>query len=308
MFVVTLTPYAAVRGVHGELWIAPRATGAATNPRTHNPTETARARRFPPATTVSLPLKRLERRLSNCANYRKEREQASRGGTMTVRTGRPPRSRAPVGLERDRIITAALELMDNHGVRWLTMRRLAAELGVTPAAVYWHIGSKDELWAAVVDHAMSTLSIDSDPAQGWQARVRLFMTQVRASLLAHPCVPELTLRVAPGPAHHHMTNEALDIMRAAGFPTGARSHYASIMIWQAYSYPIIEMGLRRARYVERGEDVDGAARLVLHARDYGEPNSDIAAMRDVSLDAQFSTTIDLLVAGFSDALGERSEH
>ncbi|WP_280416097.1 TetR/AcrR family transcriptional regulator [Nocardia carnea] len=64
---------------------------------------------------------------------------------MTTRTGRPPR------LSRAQILTAAGELIDKDGADALTMRRLAARLGVTPMAVYHHVRNKEELLLLLLD-------------------------------------------------------------------------------------------------------------------------------------------------------------
>ena len=50
-----------------------------------------------------------------------------------------------VGLTRVAVVDAALELMDAHGVDWLTMRRLADHLGVTAPTLYWHVRNRSEL-------------------------------------------------------------------------------------------------------------------------------------------------------------------
>ena len=55
-----------------------------------------------------------------------------------------------VGLDRTDVVMGALELVEAHGPGALTMRRLASELDVTTTTIYWHIGSRDELVAAVI--------------------------------------------------------------------------------------------------------------------------------------------------------------
>ena len=52
---------------------------------------------------------------------------------------------------RGDVIAAALELLQNHGLAELTMRRLAGELGVQPGALYWHVPNKQALLAELAD-------------------------------------------------------------------------------------------------------------------------------------------------------------
>jgi AcrR family transcriptional regulator len=54
------------------------------------------------------------------------------------------------GLERDDVVDAALALVEAGGPDALTMRKLAAELGVAPTTIYWHVGNRDALVLAVI--------------------------------------------------------------------------------------------------------------------------------------------------------------
>jgi AcrR family transcriptional regulator len=54
------------------------------------------------------------------------------------------------GLERDDVVDAALALVESGGPDALTMRKLAAELGVAPTTIYWHVGNRDALVLAVI--------------------------------------------------------------------------------------------------------------------------------------------------------------
>lgn len=54
------------------------------------------------------------------------------------------------GLDREQVVDAALDLVEEHGADALSMRKLAAELGVTTTTIYWHVGSRDELVIAVI--------------------------------------------------------------------------------------------------------------------------------------------------------------
>lgn len=54
------------------------------------------------------------------------------------------------GLDRDDVVDAALALVEAGGGEALSMRKLAAELGVAPTSIYWHVGNRDELVLALV--------------------------------------------------------------------------------------------------------------------------------------------------------------
>jgi len=54
------------------------------------------------------------------------------------------------GLDADEVIDAALGLVEAGGPEALTMRKLAADLGVTTTTIYWHVGHRDELILAMI--------------------------------------------------------------------------------------------------------------------------------------------------------------
>lgn len=56
-----------------------------------------------------------------------------------------------VQLTRNSIVAAALEILDSYGLPDMTMRRVAAHLGVAPGALYWHLANKQQLISAIAD-------------------------------------------------------------------------------------------------------------------------------------------------------------
>jgi hypothetical protein len=70
------------------------------------------------------------------------------------------RPRTPL-LSRERIVTAALALIDAEGLHALSTRRLAAELGVSGPSLYNHVATKDELIDAVVDSVVAGVDVSA---------------------------------------------------------------------------------------------------------------------------------------------------
>ncbi|MFM7068862.1 MAG: TetR/AcrR family transcriptional regulator [Actinomycetes bacterium] len=71
-----------------------------------------------------------------------------------IRPSAPQGRRA--GLDHDEVVDHALALVVDGGPDALTMRKLAAELNVTPTTIYWHVGSRDEVVAAVIDRVAAS--------------------------------------------------------------------------------------------------------------------------------------------------------
>jgi AcrR family transcriptional regulator len=68
----------------------------------------------------------------------------------------------PAGLDRERILAAAIEFIDAHGLAALTMRRLGAQLGVEAMALYRYVPGREDLLDGVVDRVVETLFDDQD--------------------------------------------------------------------------------------------------------------------------------------------------
>jgi AcrR family transcriptional regulator len=75
------------------------------------------------------------------------------------------------GLDRGDVVAAALDLVVREGPVALTMRRLATEHDVGTPTIYWHVGSRDELVAAVVRTQSERLA--ERPVEGTTGRERV---------------------------------------------------------------------------------------------------------------------------------------
>jgi TetR/AcrR family transcriptional regulator, tetracycline repressor protein len=54
-------------------------------------------------------------------------------------------------LNRDKVVEAALAIVEAEGIEKLSMRTLAAKLGVAVTAIYWHVGPREDLLSAIVE-------------------------------------------------------------------------------------------------------------------------------------------------------------
>lgn len=84
---------------------------------------------------------------------------------------------------RDDVLDHAVDLLDDHGLAALTMRRLGSELGVQPSAIYHHFESKQMLLAAVADEILAR-GRSARTATGWAEQVREVCAELRAAMLA----------------------------------------------------------------------------------------------------------------------------
>jgi AcrR family transcriptional regulator len=88
-------------------------------------------------------------------------------------------------LARDRIVEAALGIVDRRGVDALSMRRLARALDVAPMSLYRHVRDKQELLALLAEAVAERLPHKPSP-DGWRATIVDVLSGVRRLLAAHP--------------------------------------------------------------------------------------------------------------------------
>lgn len=85
-------------------------------------------------------------------------------------------------LSRDKVVDAALAILREHGLAALSMRQVAASLGVQPSALYWHVESKQELLAQIADRIMSKPATTRSPLPTREG-IKTQAVDIRAALL-----------------------------------------------------------------------------------------------------------------------------
>jgi AcrR family transcriptional regulator len=112
-----------------------------------------------------------------------------RGGAASV-IPEAPAGGGRGGLDRRRVLGAAIEFIDQHGLDALTMRRLGAHLGVEAMALYRYVPGRENLLDGVVESVIDELYGDPDvhlaASHGWQDYLLRLAHGVRRIALAHP--------------------------------------------------------------------------------------------------------------------------
>jgi AcrR family transcriptional regulator len=133
-------------------------------------------------------------------------------------------------LNRQRIVQAAACLVDTEGLAALSIRRLAAELGVSGPSLYNHFDTKDEILDAVADEIIGQVDTDCLTQQDWRSALRTWGHSYRAALAAHPnIVPYLAQGPGRRPASLAMADAVHGALIAAGWPPGRATHIGAMM-------------------------------------------------------------------------------
>ncbi|MEU6078427.1 TetR/AcrR family transcriptional regulator C-terminal domain-containing protein [Micromonospora sp. NPDC047074] len=117
-------------------------------------------------------------------------------GSIWLRAQTPRTRRTPLTLER--IVDAAVTLLDRHGTAGVTIRRLADLLGVTSTALYWHVKTKEDVLDLALDHIFGEVPLP-DATDDWRNDARTLIRDWRAAMLRHPWAPSLIGRPMLGP-------------------------------------------------------------------------------------------------------------
>ncbi|HUQ58405.1 TetR/AcrR family transcriptional regulator C-terminal domain-containing protein [Lentzea sp.] len=92
------------------------------------------------------------------------------------------------GITRERIVTAALEFLDDQGMDALTVRALASRLDVRASALYWHVRNKQELLDEMGTEVMRRVAgafAAVPPGDGWRDDLAAYARVLRSEYLLH---------------------------------------------------------------------------------------------------------------------------
>ena len=121
-------------------------------------------------------------------------------------------------LTPQRIVTEALTVIAQDGVQALTMRALAARLGVVPGALYHHVGNKQQLQDLLLDGVLAEVDLDLDPSLGWTEQLKVLAHRLRQVLEAHPGIAGILKTRDPlGPHSLALAEAFLSPLQTAGF-------------------------------------------------------------------------------------------
>lgn len=231
---------------------------------------------------------------------------------------REPRagSQEAQGLDRAKITTATVRLLDSDGMAKFSMRRLAAELGVTAMSLYWYVNSKDELLELALDRVQGEVDLptrvseEEGDARGegvdWRADVRQLATSYRAMLVNHPWVSAtIGQYMNIGPCAMDFARSAQDVLGRAGLSPTKLTGALSAVFQFTYGFATVEANWN-ARCSASGLTSDELYQEVL-AKATGRPeytdslelreSADAGTTVDELRQQDFDNALDLLVAG-----------
>lgn len=138
------------------------------------------------------------------------------------------------------MLETAVELADRHGLDWLSMRKLADELGVAAMTLYYYVPNKDELIDGMIDIVFGEIE-PPPPELEWREAMRRRALSTREVLGRHRwAVGQMEGRTNHGPANLRLHDAVLGCLRAAGFSVEMTVHAYSVQDAYIYGFALQE--------------------------------------------------------------------
>lgn len=220
---------------------------------------------------------------------------------MTKATRGPERREN--ALSRERIVDAAIELLDDEGEDGLTFRALATRLATGAGAIYWHIRNKDEVLVAasdvVVARALAGVGGRTTPKKA----IRGIALRVFETIDAHPWVGTELARNPPPTAMLRIFERVGRQVEALRAPRGAQ--FTATMVLGSYIISESRQNAANGRVHDPPPDrADFLEKMAaqwneLDANEFPFTRNVANQLREHDDRAEFLAGIDLILAGIA---------
>lgn len=124
----------------------------------------------------------------------------------------------PARISREAVLDSTLALAEERGLDAVSMRSVAADLQVTPMALYHHVRNKEDLLDGLVERLLDELPLP-DPEAPWEERLRSLAQRLRETAQRHPdAFPMLLRRPVRSEGALRVREAVYALLRDAGVP------------------------------------------------------------------------------------------
>ncbi|WP_107422316.1 TetR/AcrR family transcriptional regulator, partial [Streptomyces lushanensis] len=227
----------------------------------------------------------------------------------------------PAGLDRDRITAVSVRLLDAEGPAKFSMRRLAAELGVTAMSLYWYVDTKDDLLELALDRVFGEVQVPdlTDENADWRDQLRELAVSYRTVLVRHAWVSPLVGRYLNiGPHSMAFSAAVQSVMRRTGLAPHGQMGALSAVFQFVYGFGTIEghfvqrsadAGLSQDEYFRQAMGAVGEQPRFKESKSFASMDEIMAARGGDTVaemrERDFTFALELLVAGI-EAMRARS--
>jgi len=217
---------------------------------------------------------------------------------MATKTQRTARRAA---LSKERIVEAAIDILDADGENALTFRALAARLATGSGAIYWHVANKSDLLAATTDDIIAGVITDVGGDAEPREAIRAIAIGLFETIDAHPWVGAQLAREPLRTAMLQIFERVGELIQVLGVPEGAQFDAASALV--TYILGAAGQNAANARLLPRETDRSAFLATVaaqwtqLDAAQYPFVRQMATRLAEHDDGEQFLAGIDLILAG-----------
>jgi AcrR family transcriptional regulator len=194
---------------------------------------------------------------------------------------------SPLQLAADDIVDAALAILGEEGLDAVSMRTVAARLGVSPFPLYSRVGNKDALLDAMAERLLADLAPAGPDDEPWPSYARRWAHELRRRLRA---VPDSRLVLGPRRwAYVDATAPLVGALRRDGVAPDEAVRACRLLMWATIGFVVTEHSGSR-------EAPPSGPRSRPHLA-----GSDPAGVTEDEADALFELQLDYLIAGLTGA-------
>ena len=175
-----------------------------------------------------------------------------------------PEEEKPRGLTRERLVEAALRLVNEEGLDGLSMRALADKLDVKAASLYWHVRDRSELLELLAEGILQGIRRPRRGG-GWRDEVVALSAAVRRRVAAQKDADRILMEVPEALGRSDVFKALAASLRTAGLRSAEASDVTLMVIayMVAGEAPAAEPADVRAGAVPASIAIDSGSRGVM---------------------------------------------
>lgn len=197
----------------------------------------------------------------------------------------------PRSLTTTGIATAALVVVDRDGLDALSMRTVAAELGMGTMSLYRYVADRSQLEELVVDQVLDGVDLTSPARASWRTQVAQLVQRLRTAVREHPAtIPLLLARRHASVASLRWIEATLRALTSGGFTSKQR------VVAQRTLLSYVLGALQNEYYSPLG-GAGTAAMAALSVEEYPHLAATAAQARQLDPDEEFRRGLDVVLRG-----------
>ena len=219
--------------------------------------------------------------------------------------GRRPRGRPP-RIDREQVITAALQLLDDVGLDALTMRRLASALDVQVGTLYGYFVTKRALLSSMAESMLTGCGEPLPPDLEWADQVVELSRRMRRALLRFRDGARVYAGIhAAGPNTLTFSDMFIGVMCASGMRVDDATRATFTIIRFIIGHALEEQAVAHASDDDMAADLD-AVRTAVESGNYPNLSHIAPLISGTDFNIYFEFGVRMLVRGLGDLSSART--